>query len=443
MLRRSVCAVVTGVVLAALASCSVETPNPAPATPSITAPHTFYLRPDGDKSGPHDKGPFHLLAADDPGEGVRTLTADVLPGAEGAVRLRRSGDCKGSSTHVVCEVGAEYDNWSDSPRVSPVAAKGSKAGDQGTVRFTYTTKKGQKLTARTRAVVGEPVVEVLTPTYLKGVRPGAEMSEPVVVRNTGEVPVKGLGLELSANNMEFVDEYANCRYPDFSHGHVAVCTFPDLRIGPGEAVVLRPTLKLRASKTDMYTSFGHDVWPLDMGPGQYGSYQKGGDHGDGPTLVAEPVKATKGTYIKGGGSTYVVLDSHADYEVFGVDLHGSPGTKRSFDLTVRNNGPADGGSSTRLIFEPPLGMTMVKQPMDEYDDGVYEPYCKSNGYTYTCDIGGLKPGRSRTFEFTVRLGEPGRGRLSLQDKEPTSSAWYVGRQDPDVANDEAVITVRR
>ncbi|MHC3469268.1 hypothetical protein ACYF6T_11175 [Streptomyces sp. 7R007] len=416
-----------GLLLGALTSCASE------PDPTLTAPETFYLRPVGDKSGTHDKMPFHLAAS-----GGRTLTAD----AEGPVTLRRSGNCTGSPTHVTCEVGAEYDNWSDSPRVSPVAAKGSKAGDTGAVRFTYTTAKGKELTARTKVVVGEPVVEALTPTYLTGVRPDADLTEPVVVRNTGEVPVKGLGLELSANNMEFAERYGNCRYPDVSHGHIAVCELPDLRIAPGETVVLRPALRLRTSKTVMYPSFGHDVWALDMGPGHYGSHPKGGDHGDGPDLVAEPGKAPRGPFVAGGGSTYLVLDTHADYEVDDVDLHGAPGTERTFHLTVRNNGPADAGATAQLVFDPPLGMTMVKQPMEEYDDDVYQPYCKSDGSTYTCDVGPLAPGKTRAFEFTMRLGEPGEGHLTLRDKGPTS-AWDRGRQDDVPANDEAVITVSR
>lgn len=440
MRTRGAGALAAGVVMAALTSCA-SGPDPSRA-PALAAPETFYLRPVGDTSGPHDKVPFHLSAADGTGgrerEG-RTLTADVLPGSEKAVALRRSGDCRGGPTHVTCEVGAEYDNWSDSPRVSPVAAEGSRAGDTGVVRFTYTTAEGRKLTARTRAVVGEPVLEARTRASLTDVRPGAELTEPVVVRNTGEVPVEGVGLELSAGEMEFTEKYRNCRYPQPYHGHIAVCEFPGLRIEPGRTVVLRPAVRLRASRTDMYTSYGHDVWALALGR-HYGTTPKGGDHGDGPTLAAEPGKAPSGPWVKGGGPTYVVLDTHADYAVEDVALHGAPGTRRTFRLTVRNDGPADAGAVARLVFEPPPGTTMVKQPMEEYDDGVYQPYCDSKDFTYTCDVGPLKPGGTRTFEFTALLGEPGTGRLLLRDDRP-SSAWDRGRRDDDPADDRAVITV--
>jgi hypothetical protein len=431
---------VVTLLLASLTACDPTETAPSITAPSITAPEVFYLRPVGDKSGPRDKAPFHVWAKDGAGSGTRTLTADVLPGSEAAVTLRRSGNCAGGPTHVTCEVGAAYDNWADLPGVSPTAAKGSKPGGKGTVRFTYTTKDGKKLTARTQVVVGEPVIEVLTPEFLKGVRPDAEMSEPIVVRNTGEAPVRGVGLEISANLMEFEQRYANCRYPDFYRGHIAVCTFPDLVIAPGETVVIRPTLRLRAPKTEMYPSFGSDAWALDMGPGQYGSYPKGGDQGDGPPLRAESTDALKGTYAKGGGRTYLVLDTHADYSVSDVDLYGDPGTKRTFKLTVRNNGPANAGSTAQLTFEPALGMTLVKQPMGEYDDDVYEPVCESNGFTYTCDVGELKPGETRSWEFTMGLGEPGNGALRLQDKG-RAGEWDMGRQDANPDNDQAVIRV--
>jgi hypothetical protein len=336
-------------------------------------------------------------------------------------------------------VRSEYDSRSDGG-VSLVAAKGSKPGDAGDVRYTYADRSGKKVTARTKAVVGEPVVEVLTAKAVSGVRPGGELSRPIVVRNTGEVAVRGLGLAIGLEQMEFEEQYANCRYPGFYKGHIAVCEFPDLRIAPGQTVTVRPVLRLRTSKTRMYASFNTEARALDIGPA-YGGVMATGDHGDGPALRPEASVAKKGSYAKGGGWTNVVLDTHADYSVSDVNLYGAPGTKRTFKLTVRNNGPADAGATEKLVFSPPLGMEMVKQPMQEYDEDAYEPYCENGAFTYTCDIKALEPGKTQTFTFTMRLGDPGEGTLTLQDKGPAHD-WYVGDRDPDPANDKAVIRVR-
>ncbi|WP_327717712.1 DUF11 domain-containing protein [Streptomyces sp. NBC_00490] len=423
---------------ASLTACSGDGEEP----PSLTAPAVFYLRPQGDKAGVRDKMPYELKAEDGDEPGVRTLAADVPKSGQDTVVIRKYGGCKGSSAHVTCEVDGDYSNWADAPRAKVVAAEGAEVGDSAVVTYTYTTKDGKKLTARTRFVVGEPVVEALAPEYEKdGPRPGAELTDPVVVRNTGELPVKGLGVELSASSAGFAEKYSNCRYPPRSKDHVAVCEYPELTIGPGETVVLRPAVRLRTAEEDMYVSYGKDVWALDMGPGHYKTAPKGGDFGDGPELRPEKTKAVKGPYVGGGGSTYVVLDSYADYEVSDVTLVGEPGDRRTFEITVRNNGPADAGAAAELVFSPPFETAMVKQPMEEYDDGVYQEYCESNGYAYTCAVGDLAPGDSRSFEFTMTLGEPGEGTLSLEEPDPTAP-WDVGRRDPEPGNDEAVIRVR-
>jgi hypothetical protein len=424
--------------------------GPGPVTnrkSSITAPEVFYLRPRGDKVGPKAKVPFHV-GAEDVGA-TRTslardhrLTVDVR-GSENVVRLRTVGSlkngprCDGGTVRVTCEVRGGYDSWVDQDRVYPVAAKGSRPGDTGVVRFTFTTKDGKKLTTSTRVVVGEPVVKVRTLKVISGVRPGADVTVPLVVRNDGEVPVKGLALKLGAGSLDFRQEYANCRYPPQSHGRTAVCRFPGLRIPPGGAVVLHPALRLRASRTRTYTSFSQEAWPLDSGPGQYTAVPPGGDQGDGPALKAEAEAAhdTDGTFAEGTVSTDVRLDIHADYEVFGVELHGSPGTTRSLRLKVRNNGPGDPGSGTRLVFTPPPG-AVLKEPMDEVDEDTYEPYCDSGTGTYNCLVDELGPGESRDFEFTLRLDGPGEGSVTLQDAKPSP-----GRRDANPGNDTAAVTV--
>ncbi|MFF7561849.1 hypothetical protein ACFZB4_17990 [Streptomyces pseudovenezuelae] len=422
--------------LASLTACGSTTPDP-----SLTVPGLYYLRPYGDRAGPKDKTPFHVSAEDGNRPGVRRLTVEVAPDGRDVVRLKKYGPCEGDSARLTCEVDGDYSNWADNARAQPHAVRGARAGATAVVRYTYTTLDGRKLTARTRFVVGEPVVEAVAPEYAKELlRPGSELVSPLVVRNTGEVPVRGLGIAMTTDGTQFTRRYGNCRYPELRQGHLAVCELPEVTIDPGETLTVRPALTLRVPTAQMHPSYGRDVWALDMGPGQYRAYPRGGGTGDGPALEAEPTTAAEGAFAGGGGSTRLTVDTHADYQVSAVALHGAPGTRRTFRIEVRNNGPADAGTATDLVFEPPLELRVVKEPVEEYDDGAYRAYCDNNGFTYTCAVPDLRPGETRSFEFTAELGAPGRGVLSLQEKDP-AGPWDGSRRDPDPSNDEAAIRV--
>lgn len=414
----------------------------------MSVPDLFYLRPRGDHSGPTNKVPFHVQAEDvkarsSYGTQDHELTVDVT-GSEGAVRLeiadirKKNPRCAGDAARVVCHVSGAYNSWSDLDRVHPVAAPGSRPGDSGLVRFSFSTRKGKALSARTRVVVGEPVVKVGTTKVFKDVEPGSVLSTPVVVRNTGEVPVRGVGLKLVVDSgVSFEHQYSNCRYPEPQKSSVALCEFPGLRIPPGRAITLHPALALNVSTTQMYGSFHQEAWALDMGPSKYSVVPKGGDHGDGPQLTAATAKGAdlKGTFAGGEVWSEVQVDTHADFEVFAVEAHGAPDSERTVHLKVRNNGPGTPGGA-KLLFTPPPGATVVKQPMEAIDEDVYEPYCELDQGTYSCMVqGGLEAGKTRTFDFTFRLGGPGEGSVRVTDIRESS------RRDPDPANDTAPVTV--
>ncbi|MFJ8937582.1 hypothetical protein ACIRL0_18020 [Streptomyces sp. NPDC102365] len=420
---------------------------------SITVPELFYLRPHGDDSGPEKKVPFHVEAEDvqarrDFGTQDHRLTVDVT-GSGQAVRLRisdirkKNPRCSGTATRVVCKVSGVYNSWSDLDRVHPYAAPGGRAGDSETVRFRFSTKQGRTLTARTRVVVGEPVVQVRTTKVFEDVAPGSVLRAPLVVRNTGEVPVRGVGLQLSVGSgLSFTDRYRNCRYPKPQKGTLAVCEFPDLRIPAGKAVVLHPDLTMDVSTTQLYTSFGRQAWALDMGPARHSVVPEGGDLGDGPRLTTGTAKGSdlKGTFAGGDVASDVQVDTHADFEVLPVEVSGARGTEHTVRLKVRNNGPATPWS-TRLLFTPPPGATVVEQPEEAIDEDVYEPSCDLEKGTYSCPVrSGLEAGETSTFEFTLRLGGPGEGSVRVIDIAVTDRR-DTGRRDPDPANDTAPVTV--
>lgn len=407
----------------------------------ISAPEVFYLRPYGDESGPENKVSFHLRAEDGAvpdrtGPADHRLTMD-LEGAGGAVRLwvKTGHGCHGTDTRVVCRVGGLYDSWVESDRVYPVATKKGRPGDSARIRFSFTTKAGKKVTARTRVVVGEPVLKLRSVRAGAEVRPGAQIGTSVVVRNTGEVPVRGLGLQLHAGESEFRQRYANCRYPEQMHGRQAVCAFPGLRIAPGETVAVRPEVPLRAGKVRIFSEVSQEVWPLDVGPAKYSAVPDNGDRGDGPALTAKTLPdGGGGTFVQGIVRTPVTLDLHADFRVTANTLRVGKG--REVHLKVADDGPGNPGGSGQLRFTPPPGAVVREQPMEEIDDDVYEPACDLDDGTYVCQVYEVDPGAERTFDFTLDVPEPGSGRVEF-----TMASLETGGRDPDLSDNSAKVIV--
>ncbi|MFF2328588.1 MULTISPECIES: hypothetical protein [unclassified Streptomyces] len=409
----------------------------------ITAPEVFYLSPHGDKSGPANKAPFHLVAKDirvrdNTGSGDHRLTID-LRGAGGSVRLwiKSGRNCEGTDTHVVCRLQGWYDSWVQSDRVYPTATKKGKAGDSATVDFTFSAKDGKKITGHTRVVVGEPVVQLQVQKAIKGAEPGAGVSTAVAVRNTGEVPVRGLGLLIHAGDSSFRQRYSNCRYPPQMKGREAICAFPDLRIEPGETVLVRPTLPLRTGKVKIFSEIRQEAWPLDVGPAKDSAVPDNGDKGAGPALEATAApKGTGGTFAGGVQRVPVSLDLRSDYQVTASELH--VGEKRELHLTVRDNGPGDPGGIGHLLFTPPPGAVVREQPMEEIDDGVYEPGCDLKDGTYECDrvLSYVSPGNSRVLDFTLDLPQPGTGHVAFR-----METLETGGLDPNLDDNSAEVIV--
>ncbi|MPY56255.1 hypothetical protein [Streptomyces spongiae] len=346
------------------------------AKSSLTTPELFYLRPHGDPTGPEGKERFRVQATDKEapsGYGAQDheLTVDVS-GSEKVVRLEVAGAkkgaprCEGDAVKVVCKVNGDYDTRHAMDRVLPVAAEGSRAGQRGQVRFRFSTEKGETLTARTRVVVGEPVVEVREPARWDDVTPGAEVGVPVVVRNRGEVATEGIALMVGGRDgVTFRTRHRGCRYGEQNGENVSICFLPDVRIPPGRTVVLRPEVQVRASTTQMYGFVSLEAWALNVGPGEDDVLPPHTATGSGPVLRAVAAEDTgrQGAFSGDRTTNEVRLDTTSDYEVLPVELNGAPGSERSFDIAVRNNGPGDPGQSGKLVFTLPPGTTVRKEPM--------------------------------------------------------------------------------
>lgn len=275
--------------------------------------------------------------------------------------------------------------------------------------------------------------------------PGSRVSLPLTVRNTGDVPVDGVGIGVDFGSETPRQRFHDCRYPASHHGHMAVCTFPHVRIAPGETVTFTPALTFTAPDRRLRSAIRMAVWPLVLGPPPGDGWPPGGVPGDGPGMRGHRVSGNgpgKGDFTGGRHIvTHVALTTHADFAAVGATVHGPPGTTHRISIGVRNDGPGELAPhhEVRFVFTVPEGSSVVKQPMQQIDVDSALPLC-DHGFddrgedTYTCPLEGTAAGKTRTVGFTLRVTHPGTGRVRLAPPAHT---------DPHPSNDTAPVTVTR
>ncbi|GAA2325057.1 hypothetical protein OKJ48_00820 [Streptomyces kunmingensis] len=433
--------------LAALLPGSVTaSAEPAPES-GLVAPSTYHVKPPGGRKRPERDKRLHIRYTRGESEGVGEktgrLTMDVS-GAKETLRLKQfgSGCSSTGGVRVVCKVGASYNSWADWAGALPYAAPGSKAGDRGELRMRYEAPDGHVSTATTTVVVGGPILEVRSPETVTGVRPGAETVLDLAVRNSGETTADGVALMIGGvSELTLTQRFSNCRYTgDDDAPQTAYCTFPDLRLRPGQTVVFSPGLRLRTHETLDHGSLYQTAWPLDVGPYHDVLVPDGGTAGDGPPLRPQ---------VRSGGSgqwsdereawAEVRTDNPADYAAIGAHVRAAPGGEQEVRVGARADGPGDPGQggAYNLVFTVPRGAEVVKEPMEELDEDVHEPTCRRRGAVYTCPLRVHEPGTEETLPFTLKFGEnAGDGSVRLtkrKDDEPPA--------DPDTTDHTAAVTV--
>ncbi|MFI7387245.1 hypothetical protein [Streptomyces sp. NPDC049813] len=415
----------------------------------LVAPRTYHVKPPGGRKRPERDKRLHIRYArgDDTAAGEKTgrLTMDVS-GAEETLRLKRFGNgCTSSGgVRVVCKVGATYDSWADWAGALPYAAPGSKAGDTGRLRLRYRAPDGHVSTATTTVVVGGPVLELQAPDTLDGVRPGAATDLDLAVRNAGETTVHGMGLLVAADGaLTLARTFANCRYTGGDTAPTtATCSFPDLRLRPGQTVVFRPGLRVRAPEVLDHGSLHQSAWPLDLGPYEDVVVPDDGEPGDGPRLRAQSRTGNGSGRWSDERETWteVTTDNPADYAAIGAHVRAAPGEEREVRVGARTAGPGDPGQGGAydLVFTVPRGAEVVKEPMEEIDDDYFEPLCRHRGAVYTCPLRRVhEPGSEETLPFTLRFGDSaGDGGVRLAARKGSEPP-----ADPDTVDHAAAVTV--
>ncbi|WP_250002801.1 hypothetical protein [Actinoplanes sp. M2I2] len=268
---------------------------------------------------------------------------------------------------------------------------------------------------------------------------GATAGLAAGVRNTGDKPVTGVIARLRTANGIRPAEYANCvpveapyQFPPASG---AVCLF-DEELAPGRSYRLKTPLRVTVTDqvwapSGWYSSF--TWWTTQDFLDQGGELPTGGsgprlELADAPTARAVPQTEPALNGDNDDDWTLLVTGRNAStFTVEGDTVSGRVGQTVTVRTSVRNNGPArlEGteqppGSSMIAVVTPPRGTTIVKHskschpfsighpapyppfPLDaEIGDG--KVYCWPGDFFFPSYL----PGRTYTYDITLRITEPG------------------------------------
>ncbi|MFI6347351.1 hypothetical protein [Streptomyces sp. NPDC050560] len=336
-----------------------------------------------------------------------------------------------------------------------VPAEGSKAGDTGVVRYTVHSPGVPAAKGRTTIVVGTPELEVTQRPDRTTVSPGGTVGVRVVVRNTGDVPARGVVLAMEARDgFSFDSTHRNCRY----QGGSARCPLPasEAVIAPGESYALDAHERLRASADALYPDVGYSAsaltgdataWPVNWASATAGS---------GADLRLVPADRTAGWT---GPRLQVAATSHTDLAAVGATVKGPVGSRQSMRIGFRTHGPGSPRSAPVTVgFTVPAGTSVVESPYDPMrDEEVLDQDCRALGTDgtpmtdsasdrqpparrYACTAPGGRAGQVTLFPFTLRIDEK-TGERGGQVTVRGADAKHPNHDDRH-GNDKAGVAVR-
>ncbi|WP_192582970.1 COG1361 family protein [Streptomyces albicerus] len=298
-------------------------------------------------------------------------------------------------------------------------AAGVRAGDSGILRYTLKPEGLPAVRGSLTVIAGRPELRVNEGRTLKKMAVGETFGVPVVIRNTGDVPARGVVLLIDGfRDLSATTRHSNCRYPgdaDYARGAAVIkCLLPDAVIAPGETMRLTPVLRMKPGKSALRENLSYGAWP----------FHSSGRHPGPPCCVDDPSPGlTPGNAAPlsltpdpagGKGTTFttdpepagvdVPVRNTADIEAIGSSLLGDVGSSHRILVGYRNNGPAQTGE-IRTVFVVPPGTEVTQAPYDpEAEEEMADQACetKDHGRSYTCDQHG-EVGQEVTYEFTLRV----------------------------------------
>ncbi|MFF1733830.1 hypothetical protein [Streptomyces sp. NPDC058247] len=381
--------------------------------PAATAPRdisrpVFYLSLHPDTAPPSSNELGLEVDYDGPRRTGR-ITVDAR-GIEGVARFSEADDGCGPRKGVFsCDMSLipKEAGWSQKQLVMRPAA-GARPGDSGVLRYTVTAEGVSPVQGSITVIAGRPELRVNEGEDVSGLGPRDSFDAPILIRNTGDVPARGLALGLNGGGDLYpATSHRNCAR--LTEDGVTRCLFPDAVIAPGETWRVTPVPRFKASEhaVDPRLSYAASAYNADLKPGDLG---RDPQRGDGPALRLEREPGDGGdrlfTADSGPATIDVPVTNSADFVARGDSLSGKVGAERKVSIGYVNNGPGDPNvAKVRAVFTVPPGAKVVHAPYDpELEEEEWEQHCLTDdgGRTYVCD-GNTKVGRENLFEFTLRI----------------------------------------
>ncbi|MEU4040151.1 hypothetical protein [Streptomyces collinus] len=422
----------------------------ASSRPELVAPSVVYV-----SRAPHSTTDLHVEERQAPRATV-TFDAGDLKGV--AVIKRALDICPVHLPVFRCE-GQRGDPAPGDNRqyfhLSP--AQGTRPGDSAVLRYRVTAPGLPTVTGSTRIVIGRPTLVVDARPDRPVVDPGGSLAVSLTIRNTGDVPARGVALFMDTREgLTPAERHSNCRYRD---GTSTWCRLPaaDVVIAPGASYRLGAREVFRADRDATYPSvsfqaaaLGTDYVPPEPLASRYRA-------GDGSALRLVPA-GPRGAGSAGRSSTElkVSVRNKADLAAVGGTARGPVGSLAEVRVGVRNDGPGALPAAVRVEFAVPRGTTVVSSPYEfERDEEVLDQDCRAlapdgtpltsaserqpRARRYVCTARAGAAGTTTTFPFTLRIDKGGHhsgGRVTVSDGD-------AGRPSHDTAtaNDTARVAV--
>ncbi|WP_320773714.1 hypothetical protein [Streptomyces sp. CRN 30] len=455
-------------VLAGLLGCSALSDT---SRPELDVPSVLYVSRD-----PEDEPRFGIEEHfGERGTGHYTVAFDATD-LKGVAVLRTGQDnCPVRLPTFRCG-GEIVDQWhggsGQSFRVSP--ADGAEAGDSAVLRYRLTSPGLPSVTASTRVVIGKPVLAIEARADRNSVTPGGRVAVSLTLRNTGNVPARGVSLFIGTRDgIRTADKHRNCSYRGTAS---AWCRLPadDVVIPPGAAYRLAApeVFTLAADATYPTVTFeaaglGEDYVPPEEMVSQYESgrgaalrYVPGPGPGPGPGDQAGQDEGADdvGAHATGESAAHLRLAVRSTSDLVAVadTARGPVGSRADVRVGVRNDGPGALPAHVEVEFVVPAGTTVVSSPYEfERDEEVLDQVCRAlaadgsplaeasvrqpSARRYVCTAEAGKAGATTTFPFTLRIDKEMAhrgGRVTVADGDSDHPS-----NDPKSVNDSADVTV--